>query len=180
MKKTKNIISTIIVLIIVIPLIFALFAHFRSESNFSVTYNGKTYTTDSNITLPSKGYAEFKVNNAKSYTVKFLPNVDDETEFSFRVLNGAVKTFGDNDYSSVIIDTETGFLITCISDNPVYGVLQLFYGTTEITLPILDDTYCYFVLQVESSSGDVIRLAIKQTVYITVEVFDFDITNIVF
>lgn len=57
-----------------------------TNSAFCVEYAGKEYTGENNvITLPTDGQAMFTVKGCDGYTVKIVPNVTVETDFTYTV-----------------------------------------------------------------------------------------------
>ena len=158
-SKTANIITLLLLLLLLAGSIGAI-CHFSGIGKdditdivnpvFRVEYDGNIYNanTESVITLPTKGQAQFKVKGVDSYKVTVTPNVTPETDFVFEVGNAAAYRFSQTRLSPLFISEDSirngSFYLNCLSDYSLESVLSKLYDSAEIK--VLGSIECPYLL----------------------------------
>lgn len=109
--------------------------------------------------LPESGQVRFEVKGTNSYTVAVLPNVTDETDFTYSV-NDKTYQFGDEADLSYGFDLkcyDSAFTINAESDYTLVSVLSKLWGIENITVSKNDNSPVY-KLVVTSSKGEVVDI----------------------
>lgn len=185
-KKSKfvSVITWLLLLLLLIGCI-GLILHFLGigkdditdiiNPTFRVEYDGNVYKADTEnvLALPESGQARFEIKNCESCTVKVLPNVTDETDFTFTA-DGNERKYSDvSDLTAVFIQTNNVygeyFIIDCDNDYSLESVLSSALGADSVVIPVAEITDPY-KLVVTSSDGEVIEILFGGT-----HIYGFDI-----
>ncbi len=111
------------------------------KPTFRIECEGQVFKTDTEnvYVMPVFGQARFDIKNSERCTVKVLPNVTKETDFTFTVAGKEQKYSEVGDLTAVFLKTNNVygdyFVIDFGEDYKIQSVLSRFYGTNEIILP---------------------------------------------
>ncbi len=111
------------------------------KPTFRIECNKQVFRTNTEnvFTIPKSGQARFDIKNCENCTVKVLPNVTSETDFTFIVAGKDRKYTEVGELTSAFIKTNNVygdyFVIDFDEDYKIQSVLSRFYGTNEIILP---------------------------------------------
>lgn len=179
-KKSKivNLISLFLLLLLLVGGIGAI-CHFAGISKeditdlvnpaFRVEYDGKVYKTDTEnnvVALPTNSQARFEVKGVKGYTVAVVPNVTDETDFTY-LINGKTYPYsGENLALAFDINYYDGaFAVVLGDDFSLEYVLSRLWGTDTDTVTVGEHgDFPFYKFVVTSISGEVIELPFGSSV----------------
>lgn len=105
------------------------------DPTFRIEYDGTNYTDRNRIALPTSGEACFKVKGVDGCRITVLPNVTDETDFTYEVGEKVYK-FSQTDLSRLFVGENSvrdgGFYIKCFADYSLESVLSQLYDGAEV------------------------------------------------
>lgn len=164
-NKFLNFLTTLIVLFLLIGIIGAI-VYFTGIGKsitgqfgeFRVAYDGQTYKqadTENVLSVSNTGLARFDVGGTDNYTVKIVPNVTDETDFTYTVGDNTYYFGGESDltYCFAIEAYEGYFVIDCDNDYSVTGILSHVWGSDDISVDGALPSHPYKMVVSNSSGG---------------------------
>lgn len=134
------------------------------KETFSVTYGGVTLRDGDLVDLPESGQARFDVDTNAGYSVRVVPNVTDENDFSFTV-SGDVRSFsGEKEFTGYFVSAASKqtdyFTVSCSYERyAVENVMSYYYG---------DAVYAYnvpaypFKFIIASAGGSSVSFGLRQ------------------
>lgn len=128
---------------------------------FRVEYDGNVYKTDTEnvLAIPEGGQARFEVKNGGDCSVKIVPNVTAETDFSY-IVDGQTYMYSEENDLSVVFDLQVykgAFTVNFDNATSIESVLSKIWGTDKI---IINDikSFSFYKIVVTSLSGEVIEI----------------------
>lgn len=180
-KNKTKFISVIVWLLLLLLLIggVAMVLHFAGigkddiidivKPTFRVEYGENVYKseTENILDLPESGQVRFEIKNCESCTIKVLPNVTAETDFTFTV-NGQEKKYSEvEDLTAAFIQPNNVygdyFIIDSDNDYSLESVLSKLYGAESVEINAETAIYPYKMV-VTSSSGEKIGIEFRQSI----------------
>lgn len=149
-RRNKNSATSVILSILsvlFVALVFGVVYKFSNElnedlKNFYVEYNGKRIvSTESRVTFDldsdNRFDCKYNSNSDNAFNLKIVPNVNDETDFSYTVDGKNYKFSAIKDLTSCFsIDKQNNyFIISFPYDFSMQNVLDSLYSTSEVIIP---------------------------------------------
>ena len=178
-NKSENKIVSVIIWLLLLALLVggvAMVLHFAGigkdditdifKPTFRVEYGENVYKTDTEniLDVPLSGQARFGIKNCESCTIKVLPDVTAETDFTFTV-NGQEKKYSEvEDLTAAFIRKNNVygdyFIIDFDENYAVESVLSRVYETNNVEVGERTVTYPYKIV-VTSSEGEKIEISLR-------------------
>lgn len=134
------------------------------KPTFRVEYDEKSYTVDNqnSVVLLKGNEAEFAVKNGNKFSVRVLPNVTEETDFTYTVNGKTYLYSGEKDLTEAfgIKIFENTFVIDMSRDYSLENVLSKVWGGETVTVGE-HGSFPYYKLVVTSSDGKTVEMVLQ-------------------